>query len=955
MKLEKMTRVFNLAPVSLALSLGVVFIQAVASNSIPANIVSPSVTSSGGINIIPEVRSWMPTVSPQKESLVSLPASGFKIFAYDYQPNTQYIPYALYSPTSAQNTPGIAGIPLGINSGTVLANSVQTAVTDLGYLGFKAFGVTNQLSSDCLGKAQGGICLRIVPSLSGIWVGSHYQPNIPSNTNEDYTQNLFLIDTQGYELDLGNLYEGEIDITAATPEGVFYGMQSLTQLLEQGSVLPVGLIQDWPDVTERSVMLDTGRHYFSASYIQYLLRLMALYKLNTFHWHLTDWNAFRLDDPKTYPGLASSELTSPSGAPVATKDFYSYSDVQTILKMADQYHIMVVPEIDVPGHSERLTNYYAAQNPGKFLSFDPAGSCGVLPPVSGVVPSTVGNYQIGGIYYPGWTVDVTNPDALPFVEGVVKNFMPWFSNYQHLASSQRPSSPLYQYQGKYFHLGADEYPKNTILQSCPALVNACYANGDITNPKALKPECGCGPVGSPIPACQVPSGTALPVPVPGGLFVDFLDQIDADIFESAQNNPNPNNPDQTKMRIWTGWNAASSPGNKYASSPINPNNDIAIDAWLITQDLNQLTQAGFAVNNASFVMTYLTPGFAGQNWDFPPPENYLLNNWSPEIFVSPSAYSSVSSSVVRVKPSPNFLGAGFQVWTDGAIEKSDLYFDTLLERPLKLMANATWSGGSSQNNLGQFIQNASQISQVPGFALPAQQVWCLPKNTSEDLGLAQPVSQLRGFSSLTNDLSQPWTIQAQVKFAPGALDGYKKNQTNLVLTQSNLSEDPTTNILQLDLAQFAGVIKGVSPIAIPGTGSVGYMNGVDNCSGYQAGAAGGGSAAGENCFGAYVPPANNAQKFIPDSPVGSYSLAPALPVSESTPVTKTVTYVGDRSGISLYINGKFQSENNSVMSLPLGLFGQNGPQGQVMVQGLMITNRALSASEINNAIGTYCP
>jgi len=662
--------------------------------------------------------------------------------------------------------------------------------------------------------------------------------------------------------------------------GVFYGVQSFLQLaqesIQENINIPTGVIRDWPSVQERSLMLDTGRHYFSVEYIEYALRLMAMYKLNTFHFHLTDWSAFRLEDPVNFPGLAPASINDQSQS-------YSYQDIQSILSVADENHITVIPEIDVPGHSNALTAYYAKTHPGQIISF----AC----------PS-MASYTIGGIIQPGWTIDVTNPVAVQYVENVIRNFMPWFTNSPHLVNQPEPSSPLYHYQGQYFHLGADEYPNNPIMQACPELIKACS--------EAPKGTCNCTKAdGSLIPACQVAPGASAPEPVPGGLFVLFLDQLDHDLFVHTGNSNNSSHSSNSgayqfpgKMRIWTGWNASSSPSNKYSSSAIDPNNDIAIDSWLITQDLSVLTKAGFLVNNASYPITYLTPGFASQNWDFPPPENYLLNTWQPNVYIKNPVLGQASYLDLH---DPGFLGAGFQVWTDGAMEKTDLYFDTLLQRPLKLIANADWNGGQSTLSLDQFIQKLKPLEKVPGYDLPPPQAWCHPGVLS--LTTATSFENISGFENLNNDLGVPWTLQASINLESGIVSQSLGSQSNFVLTQSDMSEVPGLNILQLDLVQ--------SP-----SGSLGYMNGVANGS-------------------------------SPDSPVGSYIFNQDIPVDQWA----LVTYVGTHSGVKLYLNGQYINENNSVMSLPLKTFGQNFLNNQnnasAVAKNIIIANRALKPGEIS--------
>ena len=104
-----------------------------------------------------------------------------------------------------------------------------------------------------------------------------------------------LASPEAYRLDIGS---HRVTIAGSTPAGVFYGIQSLLQLLDNapqaGATLPVGTLPDAPRYAWRGFMLDEARHFFGREKVLQLLDLMARYKLNRLHWHLTDGVGWRL-------------------------------------------------------------------------------------------------------------------------------------------------------------------------------------------------------------------------------------------------------------------------------------------------------------------------------------------------------------------------------------------------------------------------------------------------------------------------------------------------------------------------------------------------------------------------------------------------------------------------------------------------------------------------------------
>lgn len=182
---------------------------------------------------------------------------------------------------------------------------------------------------------------------------------------------------EGYRL---SVRSDEIVIRAATEKGLFYGLQSLRQMLppEIESTYPINNIdwviraadiEDGPKYPYRGMHLDVSRHFFSKDFILRYIDFLALHKMNVFHWHLTDDQGWRIEIKK-YPKLTSIGSYRPEtvighpydrvhfydGKPV--DGYYSQEDIREIVKYAAARQVTIVPEIDVPGHSSALLAAY---------------------------------------------------------------------------------------------------------------------------------------------------------------------------------------------------------------------------------------------------------------------------------------------------------------------------------------------------------------------------------------------------------------------------------------------------------------------------------------------------------------------------------------------------------------------------------------------------------------------
>src|SRR5450756_105554 len=257
---------------------------------------------------------------------------------------------------------------------------------------------------------------------------------------------------EGYAL---SVTPSNIVISSATSAGIFYGTQSLLQLLppevfSKSCVTNIGWeircveIQDSPSFVWRGFMLDVSRHFFTVPEVEQVLDLMALYKLNTFHWHLVDDQGWRIQI-KHYPKLTSvgawrkaigfgldPKSTTAYNSEGKYGGYYTQRDIRAVVAYAAARHITIVPEIEMPGHSVAALAAY------------PQFSC------------TGGPYDTdhdGGVY--DGVYDVSNEAMYIFLGNVLREVAGLFP-------------------GKYIHIGGDEVPKEAWFNSpgCQALMKS---------------------------------------------------------------------------------------------------------------------------------------------------------------------------------------------------------------------------------------------------------------------------------------------------------------------------------------------------------------------------------------------------------------------------------------------------------------------------------------------------
>lgn len=240
--------------------------------------------------------------------------------------------------------------------------------------------------------------------------------------------------------------ERQISLRAPEPAGLFYGMQSLKQLLPPQIYqtdytlvpqntkwnIPAVTIEDYPRFGYRGMHLDVARHFFPVKFIKRYLDLMAMHKMNRFHWHLTEDQGWRIEI-KQYPKLTEvgawrdSTLVGHYGSGIYDGEryggFYTQDEIREVVEYAQKRYITIIPEIEMPGHASAALAAYPR--------------LGCLENKDYKVKTTWGVFE--DIYCP-------REETFRFLENVLTEVMDLFP-------------------GKYIHIGGDEAPKKQWKES----------------------------------------------------------------------------------------------------------------------------------------------------------------------------------------------------------------------------------------------------------------------------------------------------------------------------------------------------------------------------------------------------------------------------------------------------------------------------------------------------------
>ncbi|WP_461489866.1 family 20 glycosylhydrolase [Pontibacter sp. HJ8] len=191
----------------------------------------------------------------------------------------------------------------------------------------------------------------------------------------------------------------KVQLQANTAHGIFNGLQTLAQLMRDDAYIPGCKVKDWPAFGWRGYMVDVGRNYQSIEMLKEQIDVMARYKLNIFHFHLTEDIAWRLEVPR-YPQLTAAEhMTRNKGA------YYTVAEMQELIQYCKDRYITLVPEIDMPGHSAAFT---------RAMGVDMQSQEG-LAYLKNILNDFCDTYDVPYVHIGGDEVKITNPDFLPQV------------------------------------------------------------------------------------------------------------------------------------------------------------------------------------------------------------------------------------------------------------------------------------------------------------------------------------------------------------------------------------------------------------------------------------------------------------------------------------------------------------------------------------------------------------
>lgn len=229
-------------------------------------------------------------------------------------------------------------------------------------------------------------------------------------------------------------YPNQMVLTSSTYPGLFYGIQTLNQLIRHYKTdLPSFVIEDSPRFRYRGMHLDVGRHFYSVDFIKKYIDILAMYKINTFHWHLTEDQGWRIEIKK-YPKL--TEIGSCRKETMVAKNFnpylgdkkpycgfYTQAEIREVVAYAQRRYVNIIPEIEMPGHATAA------------LAAHPEFSC--------TPDKKIETITTWGVFY-----DIYCPteETFTFLEDVLSEVIALFP------------SP-------YIHIGGDEAPKKAWKES----------------------------------------------------------------------------------------------------------------------------------------------------------------------------------------------------------------------------------------------------------------------------------------------------------------------------------------------------------------------------------------------------------------------------------------------------------------------------------------------------------
>ncbi len=195
------------------------------------------------------------------------------------------------------------------------------------------------------------------------FVRHHFKKKVRMHEDTGEERSIILKIDESIEHDEGytiKCADRRVFINAKTEAGLFYGLQTLRQMLVQKEgKLPYTEISDYPRFSYRGYMLDCGRYFYPVEDVKRVIDFMAMHKLNTFHWHLTEDQGWRVEIKK-YPLLTEkgSKRAGTNFSKKAHGGFYTQEDIKEIVKYCYDRFIKVIPEFDIPGHTVSAISCY---------------------------------------------------------------------------------------------------------------------------------------------------------------------------------------------------------------------------------------------------------------------------------------------------------------------------------------------------------------------------------------------------------------------------------------------------------------------------------------------------------------------------------------------------------------------------------------------------------------------
>ena len=314
-----------------------------------------------------------------------------------------------------------------------------------------------QIKYDAGFENEAGFLREKLESLFGCTVSDKGETTIEL-TRVDFPEDKVNPNNERYELQIQN---NRIKISGKYAEGVFNGCQTLINILENVGELPAVVpnvrIMDYPDTHHRGIMLDIARNFTKKENVLKMIDWLASYKMNVFHWHLADDEAWRLEIPgleeltqiASRRGHTLDESTclypayawgwDASDTTTMANGYYSRNDFIEVLKYANRRHIRVIPEIDIPGHSRAAIKAMNARY-NKYIGTDKQKAEEYL-----LIDFADTSKYLSAQNYTDNVINVALPSSYHFVEKVIDEI-----NKMYIDAGLKLTV---------FHIGGDEVPR----------------------------------------------------------------------------------------------------------------------------------------------------------------------------------------------------------------------------------------------------------------------------------------------------------------------------------------------------------------------------------------------------------------------------------------------------------------------------------------------------------------